>query len=248
MRFVTLFFLVLSLTLLPRQSALWAQEGEDGALKADEEMLQRAQQIFEEAETAYRLQEFEKALEGYKEVYRLTRSPEILFNLGQCYRQLGRYEEALKSYRAFLRDLPDTEYRASVETIISELEAKQKEQPATSPVLPEELPREKSRLPGLLYGGAAVSGAAMLAFGVAAFSASGQAARLAEVSSPDALPDPAQLQTLAQRARTLGALSDAFLVASVVSGGAGLFLSLRAKKNEVKLSLTPNGALLSGRF
>src|SRR5262245_50959307 len=102
------------LSLLPLASA--AQTGGGAREKAADR--------FEQREAHYNIQEYEEALAGYKEAYLLSKEPALLFNIGQCYRHLDRVEEALKSYRAFLREVPDTAVRPGVEKIIAELEAR----------------------------------------------------------------------------------------------------------------------------
>jgi tetratricopeptide (TPR) repeat protein len=84
----------------------------------------KAQAKYEEAERYYKLAEFEAALGLYRESYLLSGEPELLFNIGQCNRQLKRYEEALKNYKAYLRDVPDSPAKADVEKLIQEVNAK----------------------------------------------------------------------------------------------------------------------------
>jgi tetratricopeptide (TPR) repeat protein len=131
-----------------------------------EDEVARAKRIFEEAQVHYRLQEYEAALTAYKEAYRILQSPSILFNLGQCYRLLGRYPEALRSYEQFLAAVPETPYRAEVEGLIAEVREKAPPatEPATTPALsppdPAPGPTEASPARRLLPGGLALGGAA----------------------------------------------------------------------------------------
>jgi hypothetical protein len=46
----------------------------------------------------------------------------LLFNIGQCYRQLGKLEEAKRSYQTFITEDPKTPYRKEVEKIIISLD------------------------------------------------------------------------------------------------------------------------------
>ena len=84
---------------------------------------EQAAEIFVKAESAYKLQQFEEALKGFQEAYALTSEDSLLFNIAQCYRQLGRLEEAKKSYQTFLRDVPKSPLRANAEERIKDLEA-----------------------------------------------------------------------------------------------------------------------------
>lgn len=53
-------------------------------------------------------------------------SPSLLFNIGQCNWKLGDDQNALHSYRAYLRTMPNPPNRTMVEARIAELEAKLK--------------------------------------------------------------------------------------------------------------------------
>lgn len=88
----------------------------------DPKIRERAAQLFEDAEALYKVKEYEKALVGFKEAYLLTSEPTLLFNIGQCHRQLGQLEEAKKSYEIFLRDDPKSPLVANAEARIKEIE------------------------------------------------------------------------------------------------------------------------------
>src|SRR5262249_44458780 len=119
-----------------------------------------------------------------------SQAPELLFNIGQCYRNLGRYEEATKSYQAFLRVTPNAPNRAKVEALIAEMEAAREKQPKEAspapgappephpaasgegapqpPITPAPSPDKPrgARAPSIyLLGGAAAAAAAGLALG-----------------------------------------------------------------------------------
>lgn len=111
--------------------AAQADRGEDSApSRADPEKpssdpsaREKAKALFEEANAHYKVREFEKALQGFKEAYLLSEEPVLLFNMAQCYRQLDRQEEALKTYQAFLLEDPNSPLRANAEARIKELKA-----------------------------------------------------------------------------------------------------------------------------
>ncbi len=89
----------------------------------------------------YRLREFEKAIEEYKAGAVREDAPVFYYNLGQCYRQLGRYEDAIWHYERFLeRGKPTGEVEASVRDFIAqmkgELEKKAMKQPPVEPAPP----------------------------------------------------------------------------------------------------------------
>ena len=83
--------------------------------------LREAELKFKKAQALYQVQEYQNAFDLYKESYLLSLEPALLFNMGQCYRQLKRYEEAIKAYKSYLRDDPKAP-KAEIERIIREVE------------------------------------------------------------------------------------------------------------------------------
>lgn len=69
----------------------------------------------------YNLNELPQALEAFKEAYRHFEEPSILFNIGQCQRRLGRNEEAIQSFRAYLRENKTAPNREEVEGLVDKL-------------------------------------------------------------------------------------------------------------------------------
>jgi tetratricopeptide (TPR) repeat protein len=89
----------------------------------------------------YRVREFEKAIEEYKAGAVRQDAPVFYYNLGQCYRQLGRYEDAIWHYERFLeRGKPTGEVEAAVRDFIAqmkgELDKKAMSQPPVEPAPP----------------------------------------------------------------------------------------------------------------
>lgn len=76
---------------------------------------------FNQGDVLYRLGKFRKALDEYKRALEFQRHPAILFNIGQCHRQLGQWKQALFSYELFLSERPNAPNRAEVETWIQDL-------------------------------------------------------------------------------------------------------------------------------
>lgn len=70
----------------------------------------------------FRLREFEKAVEEYKAGAVREDAPVFYWNLGQCYRQLGHYADAIWHYERFLdRGRPEGEVEASVKKLIAQM-------------------------------------------------------------------------------------------------------------------------------
>jgi tetratricopeptide (TPR) repeat protein len=99
--------------------ALGAQADED-----DEADKAAAKAHYEAATRLYDVHDYAKALEEYKAAYLAKPDPAFLFNMGQCYKKLGRPAEALGFYRDYLKKAPAGDpYRASIEARVRELEA-----------------------------------------------------------------------------------------------------------------------------
>jgi tetratricopeptide (TPR) repeat protein len=79
---------------------------------------------FEAATRLYDVHDYAKALEEYKAAYLAKPDPAFLFNMGQCYKKLGKPAEALEFYRDYLRKAaPDDPNRANIEARVRELES-----------------------------------------------------------------------------------------------------------------------------
>src|SRR5689334_13329627 len=110
--------IVLCLSLLFCAPTLAQSNKKEEAKKQEE-----AKKLFQEAEAHYNIQEYSTALELYKKAYLLSLQPGLLYNIAQCYRQMKQYEEAIKSYRSYLRQSPNSEIKDHVNKMIAETEA-----------------------------------------------------------------------------------------------------------------------------
>lgn len=79
----------------------------------------RARALFEQAEVKFNLRDFDGAVADYEAAYKLDHRPAFLFNIGQCYRNLGDYETAVFFYRRFLTLDPRTPNRREAERLIA---------------------------------------------------------------------------------------------------------------------------------
>jgi hypothetical protein len=82
---------------------------------------EKAEAIYRQAEAYYHIQDYESALKGFQEAYLLSQAPDLLLNIGQCYRRMKRNEEAITSYRTYLQIFPDSPYRAEIEGMLNDL-------------------------------------------------------------------------------------------------------------------------------
>ncbi len=103
--------LALAILLVATAGPAWAEDAK-----------QEAKARYTTAESHYNLNEFQEALQDYKEAYRLFPDPVFLFNVAQCERQLGNPEEAIRFYRSYLRNKPKAPNRQEVVRRIDEMQ------------------------------------------------------------------------------------------------------------------------------
>jgi tetratricopeptide (TPR) repeat protein len=96
---------------------------------ADSVHREEAKAEFGQGNVAYNLGKFDEAIAHFEKAYGLSRVPEILFNLGQCYRKLWEADKkselgrrALHYYQALVREAPQSRVRADADQFIAELE------------------------------------------------------------------------------------------------------------------------------
>lgn len=237
------------------------------ALGQSQDNLEKAAELFDQAERFYNLGNWSKAKDLYEQSYLLSNEPAILYNIAQCYRQMGQYEEAIRSYKNFIRQgkLPEGDpQRLAAEKLIKETEelwAKQKsttttqptsekvEPPKTTPVQPATTvsneepppPTKKKVTPFLLAGGGLF--AASLLFGATAREVATSLDQ--DLNNPDLSEE--DIDDVTRNARILAAASDVFLVSSLAVGGVGVLRLVKGKK-EVQAMVHLNGAMVQVRF
>jgi tetratricopeptide (TPR) repeat protein len=114
-----------------------------------------ARKHYQRGTSRYDLADWQGAADEFKTAYELSRAPALLFNLAQCHRHLGQWEQAAHFYRTYLSFLPKAPNHAEAENYLREAEAelarpKPVEAPPPSPapapveeaplLLPAELP------------------------------------------------------------------------------------------------------------
>jgi len=187
---------------------------------------QEAKAAFVRGETAYNLGKFNDAIAAFEEAYALSRLPEILFNLGQCYRrqwetdkrsELGR--RALHYYEALSREAPTSPVRQDAEQFIAELR----------PAVAQAEANEREGLIAAAHGGEAVKLARTLFLGGQGQDAAIVLRRL--------LHEPDHEREL---------LAEAYLLLGRVSAGAGDVLDAEAQFRRA-LELRPSAELTNPR-
>jgi tetratricopeptide (TPR) repeat protein len=115
-----------------------------GAAMAQDNRIEQAKQQVAAADIDYRLARFTEALAEYTRAYELYPVPALLFNIGQCHRNLKAYGKAIFFFEGYLRDAPRATNRALVEDLIRESKAElakaelAKAPPAAPPAAPVE--------------------------------------------------------------------------------------------------------------
>ena len=87
------------------------------------------------------------ALPEFNRAYKTLKDPTLLFNRAECYRQLGRIDEAIEDYQQFLVDMPGTSNRASVEARIASLRGESAKEGAKAPTAVKEAPATGGKEP-----------------------------------------------------------------------------------------------------
>jgi tetratricopeptide (TPR) repeat protein len=80
-----------------------------------------AETHFKAASSYYNQGKYEKALEEFKEAYRLMPLPEVTYNMAQCYERLGQLDQAITSYEKYIEEKPDAKDLQAVKEKIASL-------------------------------------------------------------------------------------------------------------------------------
>jgi len=91
---------------------------------ADDPATRAARRHFERGEKLFALGKFDDALEEYQTAFDAKPLPGFLYNIGQCYRNLGDYDQAIFSFKKYLKLEPEASNKEAVERLIEELEEK----------------------------------------------------------------------------------------------------------------------------
>lgn len=75
--------------------------------------------------SAFQLGRFDEALKQYEKAYAAKPVPGLLFNLGQCHRQLGHTEQALHYFKLYLESGPAPAQAKATREVVAKLEEQQ---------------------------------------------------------------------------------------------------------------------------
>jgi len=111
-------------TLLQAQAPAGSAQAQAPRAKPDQARKERDQQArthFELGRGAYDEGRYRDAWAEFREAYRLSQRPELLFNVGQTADRLGEDTDALKSFEMYLERLPNAGNRRDVENRVRAL-------------------------------------------------------------------------------------------------------------------------------
>jgi tetratricopeptide (TPR) repeat protein len=103
---------------------------------ADSRNKDEARAEFDQAETHYKLGRFQEALDAYTRAYEIYPAPALLFDIGQCHRNLKNYERAIFFFEGYLRDETNPARRTLAEELIAESKAEIERQRAAAAIPP----------------------------------------------------------------------------------------------------------------
>jgi tetratricopeptide (TPR) repeat protein len=72
----------------------------------------------------YRLGRYEEAVAAFRRAYEVKADARLLYDIAECYREVGAVDQALFYYDRYLAGWPDAFDRGEVEQKVAELEAK----------------------------------------------------------------------------------------------------------------------------
>lgn len=210
---------LLNLTVI--SSTAWAQDDTEAKLEA----------LNAKALERYKAQDYEAAIELFKQAYEIDPIPNLLYNIAKCHEKLKNWDEAIKYYNEFVVS-PDVDAKVRKETLeyieglrkVQELE-KQQNDPKKDPD-PIKKPVEPKPDEGPDRTGAYISlgaGAALIGTGVAfGLLASGQQSTFESATTSQARKDARSTGT------TYALVADVGYGLGVAAIGIGAYLWLTA--------------------
>jgi len=89
---------------------------------AEDAITRSAKRYFANGEKLFALGKFDEALEQYQQAFEAKPLPGFLYNIGQCHRNLGNFDQAIFSFRKYLTLEPNAPNKEAVQHLIDELE------------------------------------------------------------------------------------------------------------------------------
>lgn len=89
---------------------------------AEDAITRTAKRYFANGEKLFALGKFDEALEQYQQAFEAKPLPGFLYNIGQCHRNLGNFDQAIFSFRKYLTLEPEAPNKEAVQRLIDDLE------------------------------------------------------------------------------------------------------------------------------
>lgn len=218
----------------------------------------KAKELYDVGLTDYNLGHYEEALVAFEQAYRIRHDPALLFNIGQCQRQLHHYVDAQRSYRAYLRESQDVSdsTRDQVQKLVAEMQKaiddeRAKQPPPVTPSRAERAePQPNAPAPSPMSVSQAdnragqtkmIAGIAIAAFGVAAIATGGGFYAVAS-SANDSLNHPSNgtySASAEDRRNTFQSLDISAFVVGGVAFAAGATIAVVGWRQRHHLTVTP---------
>ena len=84
----------------------------------------------------YEQANYADAVKEFNEAHRLSKRPDLLYNISVCYERLGRWDDAIAALKQYLAEKPDAADRAVIESRIHNYEQRRAAEAATPPATP----------------------------------------------------------------------------------------------------------------
>jgi tetratricopeptide (TPR) repeat protein len=187
----------------------------------------KALELFEASDKAYKAGEFERAAELLREAYTLYPEPLLLYNLGRAQEGLGDTHGALASYEKYLQEATDIKDRGAIERRIETLKAQIAKQEEDARRRAEEEERRRNapppppiddRTPVEKYGPWITLGAGGLVTGTGLFFGINASSTHDDAVATPIQRDAAELQRSAERSATIANVMFAVGGAAIVGG------------------------------
>src|SRR5438270_11973073 len=98
-----------------------------GPTQADEDA---AKAHFLAGSAYYEQANYADAVKEFNEAHRLSRRPDLLYNISVCYERLGRWDDAIASLEQYLSERPEAPDRAVIESRIANYEQRRDQEKA----------------------------------------------------------------------------------------------------------------------
>ncbi len=70
---------------------------------------EEALNYFKKGSSAFEEEDYRRAIDWFRKSFELARSPELVYNIGRCYEELGQTDQAIYHYEMYLRFYPTSE-------------------------------------------------------------------------------------------------------------------------------------------